>query len=334
MNQAGITDTPESGWQGNLFPWFNRWQVERRFRPDEVTHQTIASDVSDYFRNATTWRRRDPLAIDLDGDGIETLPVGTNPILFDHNADGIKTGTGWLKGDDAWLVFDRDANGTIDSGRELFGVDTLITNADGSTRNATSGFDALKSLDANNDGIFNSLDAAFTQVRLWQDLNSDGVSQSNELSTLAAKGIASISLTASTTTTDLGNGNTVTGKATVVRTNGTTTEADTVSVGADSAANLNLADNPFYREFTDTIPLTAAAQALPDMRGSGSVRDLREAMSLGTPQAARLTQAVQVFSSASTRDAQLAALDEVLLAWAETGPDLSSSLKSIPGQEV
>lgn len=43
------------------------------------------------------------------------------PIYFDHNADGIRTGTGWINSDDGFLVFDRKGNGTIDSGRELFG---------------------------------------------------------------------------------------------------------------------------------------------------------------------------------------------------------------------
>jgi len=70
--------------------------------------------------------RRDPLAFDLDGDGIETIGLREGKsILFDHDSDGIKTGTGWLNPDDAWLVLDRNGNGTIDTGRELFGVDTL-----------------------------------------------------------------------------------------------------------------------------------------------------------------------------------------------------------------
>ena len=53
------------------------------------------------------------MAIDLDGDGIETVGSITNPVLFDHNADGIRAGTGWVRPDDAWLVLDRNANGLI-----------------------------------------------------------------------------------------------------------------------------------------------------------------------------------------------------------------------------
>ncbi len=116
----------------------------------------IAINVNRNWNTAVTWRPRDPLAIDLDSDGIETVGLTPTPILFDHNADGIRTGTGWLKGDDAWLTLDRDGNGSIDSGRELFGVDTQITDSNGQTRNATSGFEALRSLDTNADGVFNA----------------------------------------------------------------------------------------------------------------------------------------------------------------------------------
>ena len=135
-----------------------------------------------------------------------TPPLSCSPpVLFDHDADGTRTGTGWVAPDDAWLVLDRDGNGSIDSGRELFGVDTAITVTEvpfgGSqaityTRTARTGFEALRALDTGNgtagsagygDGVFDANDAAFTQVRLWQDLNQDGISQGNELSSLADK---------------------------------------------------------------------------------------------------------------------------------------------------
>ncbi|MEI7464365.1 MAG: calcium-binding protein, partial [Burkholderiales bacterium] len=262
---------------------------------------------------------RDPLAIDLNGNGIETVGIGATPILFDHNADGIRTGTGWVQANDAWLVLDRNGNGLVDSGRELFGVDTLLSGTPGvDAVYASTGFAALAKLDSNNDRVFNASDAAFTQVQLWQDLNQDGISQSTELFTLAQKNITSISLTPTTSTVNLGNGNTVTGQALVTRTNGSTTQIDSVVVGSDTTAgNLNLASNPFYRSFP-AHPLTATALNLPDMAGSGVVRDLREAMSLGNAAAAALVSAVQVFAQGTTRDAQLAALDALLRTWAAT----------------
>jgi hypothetical protein len=70
-----------------------------------------------------------PLAIDLDGDGLETVGIGgTSTVVFEHDGDGLKTGTGWLKGEDAWLVRGLNGNGRIDSGAEMFGDQTLLPN--------------------------------------------------------------------------------------------------------------------------------------------------------------------------------------------------------------
>lgn len=300
-----------------------------RHRQREIDAQ-VDSAVEGGYRNALPRPSRDPLAIDLDGDGIETVGVATNagPILFDHDANGSRTGTGWLKPDDGWLVRDLNGNGTIDSGRELFGVDTVIVSRDrlddGSyvtrERNAYSGFDALRVLDigtgANTagygDGLIDANDAAYAELKIWRDLNQDGISQPGELQSLAAAGIASISIEATLGNTDLGNGNTVSATATVTRTSGAQTQAAGVDLG--TAGNLNLADNPVYRTFTDSIPLTEAAKALPEMGGSGWVRDLREAMSQSGGGA--LTGVVQQFAAAASRDAQMALIDGLLEAWA------------------
>ena len=90
---------------------------------------TIPDSLSRYFTRATQWvASREPLTLDLDGDGIETVAINTNnPILFDHDADGVKTATGWVGPDDGLLVLDRNNNGAIDNGRELFGDSTQLS---------------------------------------------------------------------------------------------------------------------------------------------------------------------------------------------------------------
>jgi hypothetical protein len=139
------------------------------------------------------------------------------------------------------------------------------------------------------------------------------VSQANELSTLVSAGITAINLTPTGATTDLGNGNNITGTATVVRNGGNTQVA---GVGL-TAGNLGLASNPFYREFP-AIPVSNAARALPEMGGSGWVRDLREAMSTGGANSETLRAKVQQFEQATTRDAQRGALDALLVEWARS----------------
>jgi Ca2+-binding RTX toxin-like protein len=281
---------------------------------------SVSTDTNTSFTAAQNWRpARDPLVLDLNGGGISTVGINpSNPILFDHDGDGIKTGTGWVGAAEGLLVLDLNANGAVDSGRELFGDNTLLPNG----QLAANGFAALAQYDANADGRINSLDAIYTQLKIWQDANQDGpstgsgqaVSQASEMTTLAQQGVASINLAATQTNTALGGGNTQTWTGSFVRADGTTG----VAGAAELAGSLDLAANNFYREFTDNPVLTTAAQALPQMRGSGLVRDLREAMSLGTVAAAGLQDVSARFAAADTRAGQLALVDELLGDWAET----------------
>ncbi|WP_169730128.1 calcium-binding protein [Chitinimonas koreensis] len=240
------------------------------------------------------------LDLDLDGDGVETTPADGN-ILFDHDADGLKTGTGWLSADDAWLVRDLDGNGTIDSGRELFGVDTQVP---GGT--ATDGFAAARMLDSNADGQLSAADAAWNELKLWRDLNQDGISQAGELQSLDAHGVASISLHSSLQDRNLGNGNVILYGGEYTRTDGST--------GLTNA--LNLGQDTFHREYVDPLPISEAAAALPDLQGSGQVRDLREAMS----QSPQLLALVQRFAQATSSSEQAALVGQIVLAWGETSP--------------
>jgi Ca2+-binding RTX toxin-like protein len=265
----------------------------------------------------STIPRRDPLVLDLDGDGIETTsPRDGTVILFDHDADGIKTGTGWVKPDDGWLVWDRNGNGVIDSGRELFGVDTLKS----SGQTAVDGFDALRELDTNEDGKVNAADTNFSKLRIWRDLNQDAISQEAELSTLATNGIVSIQTGITAVNTDLGNGNVQTAAGTFTRTNGSTGATGETN---SAAANLDLLVNTFYRQFTDPVPLTAQALALPELMGSGQVRDLSEAISLSPA----LATIVDNYTKQTTRQGQLDLLDTFIAAWADT-----STLKPLKEQ--
>jgi Ca2+-binding RTX toxin-like protein len=274
------------------------------------TVEDVYDAIKDLFDEAKNFiPRRDPLVLDLDGDGIETVSA-TGAVLFDHDGDGVRSGTGWISSDDGILVLDRNGNGLIDSGRELFGADTVLS--DGST--ATSGFAALADLDANDDGVFDAQDGQYNNVRVWRDLNQDGVSQANELFTLNQLGVASIQLTPSTTVDlDLGNGNVVDNRGTYTRLDGT--------VGL--AGDLLLAMDHYFRDFTgslDPVEVEAEARLLPRLRGSGAVRDLVEAASLSS----NLLSTLQGFAPGTTRDEMRGELDLVISLWAATSTMQSS----------
>ena len=237
--------------------------------------KNINLTINKFYNQARSWTApRDPLVLDLDGDGIEALAINpANPVLFDHNGDNIKTATGWIKADDGIVVLDR-----------------------------------------NNDGQLDALDAAYTELRVWQDTNQDGISQAAELKTLSALGISSIRVVGVESAINLGNGNTQPWSATFTRSNGTTGQSGTPEL----SGSLLLASNNFYRQFTDNPPVTTTAAVLPQMQGSGAVRDLREAMSLDTPAAQVLKDRLAAYSAAPTREAQLALLDGVIEAWGAT----------------
>jgi hypothetical protein len=123
-------------------------------------------------------------------------------VQFDLGADGTTEHTGWVSSTDGLLVMDRNLDGSINDGSELFGSSTTL--ADGSK--AVDGYVALAELDANQDGIISAADAGFADLQVWVDANSDGVSTGGELKSMASLGIASISLeTQKTAIADHGN---------------------------------------------------------------------------------------------------------------------------------
>ncbi len=121
-------------------------------------------------KTETASETRSPLAIDLDGDGVETVSAD-NGVYFDHDGNGFAEKTGWIGKDDGILVRDLNNNGQIDNGSELFGDQTVLSNG----KKAANGFEALADLDSNQDGVFDGDDDAFGEVMVWQDLNQNGV---------------------------------------------------------------------------------------------------------------------------------------------------------------
>ncbi|MGM0595324.1 MAG: hypothetical protein ACQETD_12390 [Pseudomonadota bacterium] len=130
-------------------------------------------------RSGEVVQRSDPLALDLNGNGLETTGVA-NGIRFDIDADGDLDTTSFITGGDAFVAWDRNGNGRIDDGSELFGDQNGDAN----------GYEALARYDDNRDGHIDRNDAIFQQLRLLT-LNADG---EQRLQSLAEAGIAAIGL--------------------------------------------------------------------------------------------------------------------------------------------
>lgn len=116
-------------------------------------------------------------------------PVGSS-VRFDLDADGRPDQTGWISGKSALLAFDRNQNGRIDNGSELFGEATPMAGG----KFAANGYEALATLDTDRNGIIDQRDANFANLLVWFDVNQDGVSQPHELKTLAAAGVTQVAV--------------------------------------------------------------------------------------------------------------------------------------------
>jgi len=140
-----------------------------------------------------------PIILDIEGNGFSLTDIEHGVLFPLRSTDEIVFQTAWTRAgsDDAWLVLDRNGNGKVDNGSELFGSST--PQPEPPTGQGRNGFLALAEYDkppagGNADGWIDAADSVYSSLRLWQDVNHDGVSQPEELHTLAALGISAIEL--------------------------------------------------------------------------------------------------------------------------------------------
>ena len=238
-----------------------------------------------------------PLAVDLDGDGIETVGPSAN-IHFDHDGDTFRELSGFVAADDGLLALDRNGDGKITSGAELFGNHTVL--ADGSL--AEHGYEALAELDSNSDGVVDSNDTRFGDLRIFKDLDQDGETDTGELLTLSEAGVNALSLGYSEQSyaDEFGNEFRQVGSY--------TTTADQVRTMAQVWFTRGLADT---EEELITVP--SAIAILPNAQGFGRARSLHQAMARDTSDT--LKQLVTQFVNTSSHADRLALTESIIFAW-------------------
>ena len=155
------------------------YQISLEVTQGEVNVQNVQSGPTD---------QSDPLVLDLSGTGIELTQAGQGA-NFDINADGKTDSTAWVKGGSAFLALDKNNNGRIDNGSELFG----------DQNGAANGFAELKRYDANNDNVIDAKDAVYSALKAYRNASGSG----SDLASLEQVGVKSISLSFSSTDQDV-----------------------------------------------------------------------------------------------------------------------------------
>lgn len=262
-----------------------------------ATFEDTLKKIKDLF--GTAEEVRSPLVVDLDGDGVETV-TAEGGVYFDHDANGFKENSGWVGQDDGILVRDINGNGTIDNGTELFGNNSVLSSGE----KAVNGFEALKDLDDNNDGIFDHNDKAWNEVKIWKDANGNGIVDEGELLTPEQAGIAGINLDYDNQENVDENGNAHKQTGTFIKTDGTTGTITDVWFDTNPEDTVN----DISVEITDDI------KALPNVSGTGNVYDLHTAMALD--KSGELQRLVEQFQAETDIDARNALLPEIIYRWA------------------
>ncbi|WP_413171071.1 calcium-binding protein [Anabaena azotica] len=240
-----------------------------------------------------------PIILDLDGsNGVETISKSAG-IHFDLDGNKFAETTGWVGKNDGLLVLDKNGNGKIDDGTELFGNNTILKNGS----KAAHGFAALSELDINKDGKINASDSAYTKVRVWKDSNSNGVVDTGELLTLTQAGVKSLNtgFTEQTQTDAQGNQHLQAGSYT--RTDGSTRAMNDVWFTTDTARTID----------QDLVTINATIAALPELQGFGNVHSLHQAIARDT--SGRLQTLVQNFTQETDPSARDTIMTTLLYAW-------------------
>lgn len=180
-------------------------------RQDALNGQSLS-----FSQEAEPIQKTDPLAFDLDGNGLQTTGVNQG-IEFDIDGDGKKEQTSFISGQDAFLAYDKNGNGVIDSGKELFG----------DQNGAANGYEELKKYDDNQDGRIDNQDAIYSKLQLL----SSGENQEQKLTSLQDAGIQSIDLNYNNRREQLNLYDSIEQSATYTKEDGTTGKTGDILLG-------------------------------------------------------------------------------------------------------
>ncbi|MGA3679554.1 hypothetical protein ACPCX5_05685, partial [Pseudomonas graminis] len=239
-----------------------------------------------------------PIILDLDGNGVRTdgLEAGVH---FDHDGNGFSELTGWVAQGDGLLVYDKNSNGIIDDGSELFGNNSKLT--DGLAEN---GFKALQAFDDNHDGVVNKDDLGFEKLLVWKDANGNGLTDAGELMSMSEAGVKALNISYNESSSAVEHGNHYRESGTYVTTDGNVASMVDVWFDQDKSSATP----------TKSVVVSGEVLELPNLYGFGNMYDLHQAIMLDD--GGRLKALISDFTSESDVTARRSLMKEIVLVWA------------------
>jgi hypothetical protein len=263
-NYQGGPDLPFNQQTAGIFVGLDKSFAERLLdllndpHPDNIQKTFKAGNEQLYVRTGMTFFNNDPLVFDLSGTGIDLTAQSEAAPMLDMRGTGFAVHTGWVGASNGILVLQQAGQNGTPTITQMFGG------------SGAQGFAALAAYDSNGDGVIDANDPIYSQLRLWVDRNHDGAVEAGELITLQQAGIASISLAATAQTGDIQAGNTITATGGFTRTDGTSGAIAQVTFDVDT----------FHSKYLGNTTVSAAAAAMPNLKGYGTLTDLQVAMTL------------------------------------------------------
>ncbi len=291
---------PKSNRDGYLYG--DEHPIAKFLRPKQSIQNVLSYEqqyILDYlrgkFNTAEGWCFYSPIVLDLDKDGVETTSL-TDGSYFDHDANGFAEQTGWASADDGLLAWDKNGDGIINDGAELF-------NDPFNYPQTTNAFQVLAALDDNQDGKIDANDAVWSQLKVWQDYDGNGYSAADELWSLSDLGITSINTGYTDSSYVDANGN-------EHRQVGSFTWSDETT---NTATDVWFKVDKMYTIANEWLDVPAEISSLPDLQGYGNVYDLQQAMVRDT--SGELKLLVEQFIAATDPEVRNSLMDQILFEW-------------------
>jgi Ca2+-binding RTX toxin-like protein len=292
-----VTPTiPKNGYLADFASFFNP-EAGSRFGGSGTSNPNDPNNASNpkrapFLDSHKNPLKRDPLILDLSGNGLHLTAESLSDTYVDFNGTGFANRTGWVDAEAGILI-----NYT---GSTAIGPNTILGATSG------DGFGDLAALDSNSDGQVDASDSAAASLRVWVDQDGDGRIGADEVFTLADAGVSSIGLQV-TASGELMNGNTIAATASFVRTDATTGDLFEVNFATDPVLTQAI--------IPDGFEYSPVALGLPGLDGYGHVADLRYDM---TVDSSLQNEALQlVLNSGGMTGSQFdAAFEHLVQSWA------------------